>query len=119
MSDNFGENITIVRQGEKSVQDLINENYILITDYSTVAFDFAYSNKPVIFYQFDYDEFYSKHYNEGPINHKKDLFGMQAENLDYILDLLDSKISPNLNNRKKYILDSNNHCNKIFRTINE
>lgn len=119
MDYNFSENITIVRQGEKSVQDLINENYILITDYSTVAFDFAYSNKPVIFYQFDYDEFYSKHYNEGPINHKKDLFGKRVQSLDEILNILDNKININMYNSKKYILDLKNHCNNIFNILNK
>ena len=118
MSDNFGENVTIVRQGEKSVQDLINENYILITDYSTVAFDFAYSNKPVIFYQFDYDEFYSKHYNEGPINHKKDLFGIKVYNLKELSEALKTD-STYIKSRhiNKYILKTDNHCEKVFNYI--
>ena len=98
---------------------MINENYILITDYSTVAFDFAYSNKPVIFYQFDYDEFYSKHYNEGPINHKKDLFGKRVESLDEILNILDNKIKINMYNSKKYILDLKNHCNNVYNILNK
>ena len=116
---NLNKNIKIVKQGEKSVQELINENFILITDYSTVAFDFAYTNKPVIFYQFDYDEFYSKHYNQGPINHKKDLFGVQAKSLDEIFDLLDREVNVNMNNRSKYILDSKNHCSNVYNIINK
>ena len=121
IDNNFGENIKIIRQGEKTVQDLINENYILITDYSTVSFDFAYNKKPVIFYQFDYDEFYSKHYNEGPIDHKKELFGKRVESLDDILDVLNNlKYSDiDMNNSKKYILELKNHCSNVYNRINE
>ena len=35
---------------DESYQDLFNESVILITDYSSVAFDFAYLKKPVIYY---------------------------------------------------------------------
>lgn len=114
----FHPNIEIVKQGEKTVQDLINENYILITDYSTVAFDFAYCDKPVIFYQFDYDEFYSKHYNEGPINHKNDLFGGRAEKLDEVLSMLSNIKQIKMNKKSKYILESENHSEKVYSIIN-
>lgn len=36
---------------DESYQDLFNESPILITDHSSVAFDFAYLKKPVIYYQ--------------------------------------------------------------------
>lgn len=36
---------------DESYQDLFNESAVLITDYSSVAFDFAYLKKPVIYYQ--------------------------------------------------------------------
>ncbi|MBP0726091.1 CDP-glycerol glycerophosphotransferase family protein [Bacillus sp. RG28] len=63
----FHPRIKIVRQGEETVQSLLKRSDLLITDYSTVSFDFSYMEKPVIFYQFDYDRFYYEHYNQGPI----------------------------------------------------
>lgn len=114
--------IKLVKQGEKKVQELINENYLLITDYSTVAFDFAYSNKPVIFYQFDYDEFYTKHYNEGPIDHRKDLFGVRVvgENKEIIKLLKSIEANKfNLANAKRYINVYTNHCEKVYMKIKE
>ncbi|MGR5906431.1 CDP-glycerol glycerophosphotransferase family protein [Bacillus paranthracis] len=80
------ERIKIIKQGEETVQSLLKRHRLLLTDYSTVSFDFAYMNKPVIFYQFDYDEFYSRHYNEGPIDHKKELFGARVEYEQQLLD---------------------------------
>jgi len=94
---NFHKNIKVISQGEKNVQDLINENYILITDYSTVAFDFAYSNKPIIFYQFDYEDFFSKHYNEGIISKKYNNISNVVEGEDELLYCL-----KNINKVKKY-----------------
>ncbi len=38
---------------EESYQDLFNSSSMMITDYSSVAFDFAYLKKPLIYYQGD------------------------------------------------------------------
>ncbi|MDB1941352.1 CDP-glycerol glycerophosphotransferase family protein, partial [Clostridium tertium] len=108
--------VTIVKQGEQTVQELINSHSLLITDYSTVSFDFAYMYKPVIFYQFDYDEFYSKHYNEGPIDHKKDLFGLRVTNKEELLNILENNIYLK-DMDKKYELNRNKYINGIENNI--
>ena len=43
----------------ESIQTLFGQSSILITDYSSVAFDMAYLNKSIIYYQFDQKEFFS------------------------------------------------------------
>lgn len=45
--------VRIVTQDEINVQDLLKESAMMITDYSSVAFDFSFLEKPVIYYQFD------------------------------------------------------------------
>jgi CDP-glycerol glycerophosphotransferase (TagB/SpsB family) len=65
LSRNFAaksENITIGAKGEFDVQTLLRKASLLVTDYSSVFFDFSYMHKPVFFYQFDQDEFFKKHY---------------------------------------------------------
>ena len=114
--------INIIKQGEETVQNLLKRHSILITDYSTVSFDFAYMDKPVVFYQFDYDDFYSKHYNEGPIDHKNDLFGERVESENQLISLLEDinsiYSSVKLKNVNKYIVKSNLlHCFDIFERI--
>lgn len=52
--------IKSIRQGEVDVQKLIQESKLMITDYSSVAFDFSFLNKPVIYYQFDKKQFLGK-----------------------------------------------------------
>ena len=52
--------ITSVKQGDIDVQKLIQESKLMITDYSSVAFDFSFLNKPILYYQFDKDKFLGK-----------------------------------------------------------
>ncbi len=41
-----------------NVQDLMKESKLMITDYSSVSFDFSFLKKPVIYYQFDKERFF-------------------------------------------------------------
>lgn len=50
----------IVLQGEVDVQHLIKESAVLVTDYSSVAWDFSFLHKPVLFYQFDRARMFSR-----------------------------------------------------------
>lgn len=52
--------IKVVSQGEIDVQHLIKESAMMLTDYSSVAFDFSFLNKPVLYYQFDRARFIGK-----------------------------------------------------------
>ena len=61
----------------KSYRDIFSETDLLVTDYSSVAFDFAYLRKPVLYCHFDRDEFFngSHSYKEGYFDYEKDGFG--------------------------------------------
>src|SRR5699024_3071102 len=52
--------VTVINQGEVDVQDLLKKSAMMITDYSSVAFDFSFLDKPVIYYQFDRKRFIGK-----------------------------------------------------------
>lgn len=52
--------INYITLGEKTVQELLIDHDILITDYSSVSFDFSYMKKPVIFFHFDINRFFKK-----------------------------------------------------------
>ena len=56
-------------------QNLIMEASLLITDYSSIFFDFGYLEKPVIYTHFDYETYRLEDYPEGYFNYKKDGFG--------------------------------------------
>lgn len=46
---------SIIADDKKTYRELFNESELLITDYSSVAFDFSYLKKPVIYYQYSDD----------------------------------------------------------------
>ena len=67
---------------------------LLLTDYSSIAFDYAYVNIPCIYAQFDKQEFYANHgYRRGYFNFEEDGFGPVCydyeSTVQAILDLLD------------------------------
>ena len=62
--------IQLADKTKYDVQTLLKESALLVTDYSSVFFDFAYMYKPIIFFQFDYDEFHQKHYQKGYFDFK-------------------------------------------------
>ena len=65
-----------IYHGPINYAELLTESSILITDYSSVAFDFAYLQKPVIYCPFDHDSFFASHtYKEGYFNYSTDGFG--------------------------------------------
>lgn len=58
--EDTGSLVKFVELGDRTVQELLIENDVLITDYSSVSFDFSYMNKPVLFYHFDAERFFRK-----------------------------------------------------------
>ena len=49
----YSDFISIIREGDDSVQNLIKNNGVLITDFSSVGLDFSLLDRPVLYYQFD------------------------------------------------------------------
>ncbi|MCV3526875.1 bifunctional glycosyltransferase family 2 protein/CDP-glycerol:glycerophosphate glycerophosphotransferase [Campylobacter lari] len=81
--------ITIANRNE-SLQVLFCNSSLMITDYSSVAFEMAYLEKPVIYYQFDKEEFFTSQWQKGYFDYKKDGFGPVVENEENLLKELES-----------------------------
>jgi len=77
--------IHVIRQGQETVQSLLLRSDLLVTDYSSVVFDFSYMQKPVIFYQFDYEKFHDEHNKPGPISQDQ-LFGEVTRDEGAVVD---------------------------------
>lgn len=61
-SNHFSElGAKIVYQGEVDVQLLMKQSAVMVTDYSSVGFDFSFLHKPVVYYQFDVERFAQPH----------------------------------------------------------
>ena len=69
-------NVTLLRPVDVDIQDILAQTAIAITDYSSIVMDSAFINTPVIYYQFDSDEFFSKQgHRPGFFNYENDGFG--------------------------------------------
>ena len=74
-----------------SIQDLFISSQILITDYSSVAFEMAYLEKPIIYFQFDKDTIFSGNhtYQKGYFEYERDGFGPVVEQVEQVEQALE------------------------------
>ena len=70
-----GEAMSIADREAHDVQSLLMESRVLVTDYSSVSFDFAYMHKPVVYALPDDDEFFAGHFERGYFRPDRDGFG--------------------------------------------
>ena len=116
-------NIKIAIDKDYDVQELLKESEILITDYSSIAFDFAYMRKPLIYFQFDSTEYYEKHYQKGYFDYEKIGFGKVVYNTEeLVMSLSEIIISGNndcyINRSSKFFpLYDKNNCMRTYLEI--
>jgi len=105
------ENINILSQREIVYNKVFSESKLLITDYSSVFFDFAYLKKPVIFFQFDQETFFKEHYSKGYFSYEKDGFGDVLTKSEDVVDKIEFYFKNGFKMEDKYI----NRVNKTFK----
>lgn len=73
----------------KSLQPHFAEMAVMVTDFSSVAFDAAVIDKPVVYYQFDKDTFFAGHiYRPGYFDYEQHGFGPVALDEESALDAI-------------------------------
>ncbi|MGJ0112854.1 CDP-glycerol:glycerophosphate glycerophosphotransferase [Campylobacter molothri] len=106
--------------------NLFNISSLMITDYSSSAFDMAFLRKPVIYYQFDRDDFFKNHtYSKGYFDYLKDGFGpVVADDKELFLrlgDILNNKCIPDdlyySNIEKAFACRDKKCCQRIYDAI--
>lgn len=124
-----GENsrIKIASTAEYDVQTALKESAYLITDYSSIFFDFAYMKKPLSYFHFDYEEFREKHYQEGYFSYENDGFGPIVKTADELIDeiiasfnkgfVMDDMYKTRVDNTFKF--RDNNNCKRTFEAVEE
>ena len=118
-------NIIIASKEENDVQELLRQSKILITDYSSVYFDFAYMKKPELFYQFDKEKFKQKQYKECSTEYKHKEFGRIAKKEDEVIEELEKILKNECKMEEKYIemvedtfaYIDNNNCKRTYEEI--
>lgn len=117
--------VVVAKFNEYDVQTLLKESSLLITDYSSVYFDFAYMKKPVVFYQFDEEYFEKNHYEKGYFDYRRDGFGKVSIEECECLDEINRLINNNFEIDKSYLerlknffpLHDDKNSERIFNEI--
>lgn len=112
--------------GYANYQDIFNKASLLVTDYSSVSFDFAYIKKPIIYTQFDKFQFYKNNfYKKGYFSDELDGFGPICTNYEDTVNeiikeienecSLDDTYLNRINNFYKFF--DNNNCKRVYEEI--
>ena len=104
--DYQGNDVITVHSGYLDYQKEFARNSMMITDYSSTVMDFAYLKKPVVYAQFDKEEFFASHtYTEGYFDYERDGFGPVCYDLESTVDAMirmmekDCKLEPQYEER--------------------
>ncbi len=107
------------------IQELLKSAALLVTDYSSVHFDFAYMNKPVIYYQFDREEFFDRQYKQADFGAERDGFGPVVFEENKLLEELEMSYAEDFVLKEQYykrmrdfyqIYDDRN-CERVYKAI--
>lgn len=109
-------------------QQIFKESDLMITDYSSVAFDFAYLKKPVIYTQFDAASFYENHtWGKGYFTYKEDGFGPVIYDYEIAVETIIQYIRNGCRMEEEYVqkvedffaYTDRNNCKRVYEAIRE
>ncbi len=119
--------VIVGRIKDFDVQNLLKECKLLITDFSSVFFDVAYMQKPIIYYQFDKDRYIKEHYDftKGYFDYERDGFGRvvyKEEDLMKELSIInDNNFQTESNyierSKKFFLFRDSKNCQRIYDAI--
>lgn len=112
---------------EYDVQTLLKESAYLVTDFSSIAMDFAYMKKRLMYYQFDYDDFRKGQYAEGYFDYEKDGFGKVCYDQDEALLEIKNAAAEGFAQSEEYLIRENkffdlcdgNNCGRTYNAVKE
>lgn len=109
--------------------EVLAKSDLLVTDYSSVAMDFAYLRKPVLYCHFDKEEFeQGGHiYTPGYFDYERDGFGEVTYNRDALVDAIISYMKTGCQLRPMYqeridqffFYNDKNNCARIYEKIRD
>ena len=98
---------------------------LMLTDFSSTAFDVAYLRKPVVYAHFDKEAFFKNQYSEGYFEYERDGFGEVEYDLDSTVTRLVEYIERDCALKDKYrqridgffAFSDKNNCKRVFEKI--
>jgi glycosyltransferase involved in cell wall biosynthesis/CDP-glycerol glycerophosphotransferase (TagB/SpsB family) len=110
-----------------SIQDLLLEAGVLVTDFSSISFESAYMEKPVVYYQFDEDAFYGGGHamQKGYFEYERDGFGPICRDPESVINELKNILLAGCSASEPYLERMRNFfpyrdgrcCERVFKLI--
>ena len=120
--DLFDHDEYVIFDNNSTYQELFNTSSLLITDFSSVAFDFAYLKKPILYYQFDDYNFSERYFDYETMG-----FGEVTNNERDLIYLIENYLKNDCRIKKVYSKRSddffkyndNNNCYRVYNVISK
>lgn len=111
-----------VLKADVAYRDVFAQSALILTDYSSVAFDMAYLQKPVLYTHFD-----SNHYAEGYFDYERDGFGeveyTLEDTINRIIEYMENECKLKDEYRQRidtfFAFDDKNNCQRVYEKIVE
>ena len=107
-------------------REIFAESALVVTDYSSAVFDFAYLRKPIVYCQFDKEEFFSEHiYGQGYFDYERDGFGEVEYTLENTINRIIEYMKNDCMLKEKYrkrieqffAFNDQNNCQRVYEVI--
>ena len=121
--DLFETNDYVTIDTERKYNDIFTHSSLIITDYSSIAFDFAYLKKPVVYYHYSAD--YHFDLEESYFDYEKMGFGEVIHDHESLVNLIMDYVANNCQMKDKYkkrvddffeFKDKHN-CERVYNAI--
>lgn len=97
------EHIQVVVFDDLNVQSVFGKSAVLITDYSSVAFDLSFLGRTILYYHFDAVHFQHSHYAQGYFDYDADGFGPVCLTPEVLLDELEAALRRRAEPQARYL----------------
>jgi len=109
----------IIEMRDFSTNEMMIVSDVLITDYSSVIFEYALLNKPIAFYCYDFDTYDRDFYIDYPDDLPGEVFRTQEEIIGYLIKAKFAVSDKQNKFKEKYMEACDGHsCERIIREIN-
>lgn len=126
----FNINDAVIALGaETAYRDVYAKSALLVTDYSSAVFDFAYMRRPIVYAHFDKQEFFSGDHvcSEGYFDYERDGFGEVEYDLEHTIDRIIEYMENGCQMKEKYraradrffAFNDRNNCQRVYDKLIE
>lgn len=117
--------VKILRHEDINIRDVLARSKMMITDYSSIAFDMAYLYRHVVYYQFDRREFFSGGhiFSPGYFDYVEDGFGPVSEDLGGVMKGVEAVLTGTIDDsfatrmRRTFPVRDGKNCERTYDAI--